>query len=361
MPHKQALEDLAPPAPPCPTCQGSLVIKKGRRRNKLEVCQLWQCKLCPRVFSAKTTKHKTYPIKAIIEGLSLYNKGYSLAETSRLLKKYSDLPVHASTLSSWLSEFNRLTPYQALRAAGKELYAPKNLIKNVRLQHKQLYSYRVHLAKLELLLQHKDTAHLAPIRNYLLEMMVDCPHDLFLDSQRASASATDYSLDQVEIRALENRASEMAQFVLQSVTNNHQRHEAIQKFMTINDSATVAVEVPIVLYPKDVEHLTNSLGFDVPLELNSVLTGHIDFLQIRNGQLHILDYKPNAAKEKPIGQLMSYALAISRRTGLRLYGIVCAWFDEKDYFEFYLLHVIHKRQRKIEPPSQRSKAPIYQR
>jgi hypothetical protein len=90
-------------------------------------------------------------------------------------------------------------------------------------------------------------------------------------------------------------------------------------------------------------HLTDSLGFDVPLNIASVLTGHIDVLQIRNSQLHILDYKPNAAKEKPIGQLMSYALAISRRTGLRLYDIVCAWFDEKDYFEFYPLHVIHKR------------------
>jgi transposase-like protein len=256
MPYNQSLDDNEFQAPRCPTCQSSLVIKKGRRRNKLEVCQLWRCKLCPRVFTTKTTKHKTYPVKAIIEGLSLYNKGYSLTEATGLLKRYSDLPVHPSTLSSWLKEFERLLPYARLREDAKQLYAPKNIIKTVRLQHKQLYLYRVHLAKLELLLQHEDTAHLAPIRNYLLEMMVDCPHDLFLDSQRASSNAVDYSMNQVEIRALENRASEMAQFVLQSVTNNHQRHEAIQKFMTINDSATIAVEVPIVLYPEDIEHLT---------------------------------------------------------------------------------------------------------
>jgi hypothetical protein len=33
----------------------------------------------------------------------------------------------------------------------------------------------------------------------------------------------------------------------------------------------------------------------------------------------ILDYKPGASKEKPITQL--YALALSRRTGLRLYDL----------------------------------------
>ena len=40
--------------------------------------------------------------------------------------------------------------------------------------------------------------------------------------------------------------------------------------------------------------------------------------------IHILDYKPGANKEKPITQPIVYALALSRRTGLRLYDFVCA-------------------------------------
>ena len=77
-----------------------------------------------------------------------------------------------------------------------------------------------------------------------------------------------------------------------------------------------------------------------------MLTGHIDLLQVRNGQVHILDYKPNAAKEKPLEQLTWYALALSRLTGLRLYEFKCAWFDEKDYFEFFPLHVVKKIQER---------------
>lgn len=63
----------------------------------------------------------------------------------------------------------------------------------------------------------------------------------------------------------------------------------------------------------------------MPIRMVETLTGHIDVLQVRNGAIHILDYKPGAKREKPIVQLMVYALALSRRTGLRLYDLVCAW------------------------------------
>jgi ATP-dependent exoDNAse (exonuclease V) beta subunit len=45
------------------------------------------------------------------------------------------------------------------------------------------------------------------------------------------------------------------------------------------------------------------------------ITGHIDFLQVRNGAVHILDYKPDARTNKPIAQLTVYALALARLTG----------------------------------------------
>ena len=88
-------------------------------------------------------------------------------------------------------------------------------------------------------------------------------------------------------------------------------------------------------------------------QLPRLLTGHIDLVQIRNGQVYILDYKPGASKERPIEQLTWYALALSRLTGLRLFEFTCAWFDEKDYYQFYPLHVVKKLQSKAKNPRKR--------
>jgi ATP-dependent exoDNAse (exonuclease V) beta subunit len=180
----------------------------------------------------------------------------------------------------------------------------------------------------------------------------------------------------------------LAAFVLQSVKDNKQRHEQLQRFMLANDSVTVATEVPIYIRKEDIEHMENDLGFQI-LEHNGdknskfenqnpkqtgkksqiqktetetgyltikgnkviglprLLTGHIDLVQIRNGQIHLLDYKPNAAKEKPVEQLTWYALAMARLTGLRMYDFTCSWFDEKDFFQFYPLHVVKKLKSKV--------------
>ena len=134
----------------------------------------------------------------------------------------------------------------------------------------------------------------------------------------------------------------IADFVLQAVQDNKQRHEILQKFMLANDSVTVACEVPVYMDNEDLEHMKTALDFDIPIDLENVLTGHIDFIQIRNGAVHLLDFKPDAKNEKPIEQLTLYALALSRLTGLRLYDFKCAWFDKRNYYEFFPLHVVYK-------------------
>ena len=40
-------------------------------------------------------------------------------------------------------------------------------------------------------------------------------------------------------------------------------------------------------------------------------------------------------------QLTLYALALARRTELPLKIFKCAWFDEKDYFEFFPLKAVY--------------------
>lgn len=110
--------------------------------------------------------------------------------------------------------------------------------------------------------------------------------------------------------------------------------------MLLNDSVTVAVEVPVYLTRDDITYYRNrgfALDFDADL-----ITGHIDFLQMRNGFIHILDFKPEARKEKHAHvQLTIYALALARRAGLPLKVFKCGWFDEKDYFEFFPLQAVY--------------------
>jgi ATP-dependent exoDNAse (exonuclease V) beta subunit len=108
--------------------------------------------------------------------------------------------------------------------------------------------------------------------------------------------------------------------------------------MLANDSVTIAVEVPIWLARPDIAALERQYGIQLLPDgapANQTITGHIDFLQVRNGAVHILDYKPDARTNRPFAQLTIYALALTRLAGLRLFDIKCAWFNENQYCEFF--------------------------
>jgi ATP-dependent exoDNAse (exonuclease V) beta subunit len=101
--------------------------------------------------------------------------------------------------------------------------------------------------------------------------------------------------------------------------------------MLANDSVTVAVEVPIWLTRPYIAALERHHGIRLLPEgapTDQTITGHIDFLQVRNGAVYILDYKPDARTNRPFAQLTIYALALTRLAGLRLFDIKCAWFNQ---------------------------------
>lgn len=67
------------------------------------------------------------------------------------------------------------------------------------------------------------------------------------------------------------------------------------------------------------------------------ITGHIDLLQMRNDLVYVLDYKPEAAREKDetvASQLYLYASGLSFRISVPLDKFRCTWFDDKNYYEF---------------------------
>ena len=103
-----------------------------------------------------------------------------------------------------------------------------------------------------------------------------------------------------------------------------------------------------MLLTKDDIGYYRSRGFNLEFD-GDVITGHIDFLQIRKGHIHILDYKPEARKETHAHvQFTIYALALARRTDLPLKFFKCRWFDEQDYSEFFSLQSVYRRRETID-------------
>ena len=70
------------------------------------------------------------------------------------------------------------------------------------------------------------------------------------------------------------------------------------------------------------------------------ITGHIEIV------VHIRDCKPDAQTNKPIAQLTIYALALSHLTGIKLFDIKCAWFNENEYCEFFPRALLSRGRRK---------------
>ncbi len=334
----------------CPYCQSSQVVKKGRRRKKMEEVQLYYCRHCQRKFTSQISKGKTYPLRIILEAITLYNRLQPLREISQKIKEKYGFGISEQTVLNWLKDYRQYLPFLRMRDFVAKKYQPKEMIEEVHLIHDQIYDFKYHRAKTAAILD-EDFKHykLRPISEFLELVALECPHHIFKESQnRASEYHNFFNPDEVKIVRKDNTAGKIVRFVMQAVSNNKLRHQILEEFMLVNDSVTVGVEVPVLLDRDDILHFQNQLNWQVPIDLSEeeAVTGHIDIVQVRNGTIHIMDYKPSAAKVKPVDQLTLYALALSRLTSLRLFNFKCAWFDEDDYFEFFPLHMVMKKKKR---------------
>ena len=341
----------------CPHCGSRSVRRRGMRKKKLEIVQLWRCSSCKRTFTPgpAALRNKTYPLRMILTALTDYNLGYTHEETAARLKKKTNRSVSPSTITTWLETYKHHCSYRRLRAQGRALFPANQTIHTIKLYHRQIYGFAFHRPKLEFvragILDDKrasdpenSTTRFAPLADFLQNIPAKCPHGLFTraddPTSRASQAHPAFAdVSRIIVNRKENAATDAAALIIPAVGNNKLRHETLQHFMLANDSVTIAVEIPIWLTEIDIAALERQHGIElVPRTGNQprVITGHIDFLQIRNGAVHILDYKPDAHTNKPIAQLTIYALALTRLVpGLKLFDIKCAWFNEHEYCEFF--------------------------
>src|SRR5713226_4043305 len=140
-------------SPVCARCNSKFTIKKGRRLNRFRILQVFQCRECLHKFTAAAGKNKTYPPRVIFETLSTYNLGNSISETQSKVRKRLHVDIPEGTIRSWIRAHKPLTAYARLRATGRKLFDADGMIRSYLLQHKQVYRFQLHQAKLELLLQ----------------------------------------------------------------------------------------------------------------------------------------------------------------------------------------------------------------
>src|SRR3982074_548267 len=101
----------------CPHCGSHVLTRRGTRKKKLEIVQLWRCGSCKRTFTPgpAALRNKTYPLRMILSALTDYDLGYSLHETAARLQKKAHRHVSSSTITAWLDEYKQHCSYRRLR------------------------------------------------------------------------------------------------------------------------------------------------------------------------------------------------------------------------------------------------------
>jgi hypothetical protein len=250
-------------------------------------------------------------------------------------------------LHAWLKNYARICTFMRIRKQVLAEFKPEQIILQQKFFHHQLYLFQLHQAKLKILSNYLEKKKFSLLQEYLQKVYRrELPEHIFvLPDEELEKRASQVKAKLLEFTKLQkqNLSNKLAELGLMLAKNNKERHQAIQNFMLINDSTTIATEVPVYLTNDDIEYFKNK-GFTFDFEnYRTPITGHIDILQIRNGLIHILDYKPEAEKVNAVNQLTIYALALASRTKLAVKDFKAAWFDERNYYEFFPLHAVYKK------------------
>ena len=299
----------------CPKCKKKEIIRYGRKKGK----QLYFCKDCKKKFVVNRLKNKTYSPKIVINAISYYNLGYTLDETVKLINRRFKVKISIGSVHYWIKEFKNICSYWKFRPyVIKKYNKEKNkidIIEAFSFKHSGLsYNFMFHRPKLDILCHHFDF-----LGKFLIDMKKACPSNFFKEDERCSQLKIDVKIKK---GGKYNQACRLADLALRACYKNCERHNIVENFMLVNDSSTIACEVPVWFWEKNLD-----LG----------ICGHIDLLQIRRGKIFVLDFKPGAFKEnhnKVTSQLFLYASGLSFRTKIPLKMFRCAWFDENVYYEF---------------------------
>lgn len=292
----------------CKYCGSADIVRAGKRKAKDGSRQLYRCNSCLHRFSNTNRSGKRTDARVVLDALTLYCQGYSLEEIRSIIRLKNKASVSIASLSRWIREYD--PPYLAIRHLNRKF--PQVIRSHLFTHHGLSYHYKVHVPK-------THYCEFEALKKYLFNLPSFLDHHIFEDSARCSelTLCSNPGLKERHYGAL----SKAALSALPLASSNRERHAVVEEYLLCCDRNTLAVETPVYYFDK---------------ELGSI-TGHIDILQVNFGKIHILDFKPKAAKEKPekvVTQLSLYARALSFRTGISTSQMMCAYFDEEHCYEF---------------------------
>ena len=299
------------------------IIKYGTRKTNLGKTQIYLCKNCNSRFTANPFIRHNYSATIILNTISTYNLGYTISQTNNIINRKYKIKLPQSTIHSWLKRYSDICTFTTKLRKRYKL-DPKSLIQFKKFHHQQIYEFKFHTLKTNIAGKTFPT-----LRNYIRSLPTKCPNEPFQHGPRCSSLRINIKPQKT---TKHNNAPKLTELALTLVKNNRERHQQVENFFLTNDSTTIAIEVPVFLYPGELtKNELNTIG----INLQEPLTGHIDILQVRFNKIHILDYKPNANKndKATIDQLFLYALALSKRINIPISKIDSAYFDDKNYYQ----------------------------
>lgn len=136
----------------CPYCNGKDIVKRGLREKKHETIQVYFCKHCNKKFTPLMSKNKSYPLRVILEAVSYYNRLLSLEEVSKRIYEKYNMTFNNQTILNWLEYYKEYLPFLRMRGFIEKKYERKEILAETQMFHEQIYSFKYHRAKLEVIL-----------------------------------------------------------------------------------------------------------------------------------------------------------------------------------------------------------------
>ena len=91
----------------CPNCQGTDIVKRGKRYNKSGTKQLYRCNECRSTFvepdGFECMRHKK---EDVVRAVHMHNEGISLFKTQDHLWQHDGVKVTRKTISDWTKKYS---------------------------------------------------------------------------------------------------------------------------------------------------------------------------------------------------------------------------------------------------------------